>query len=75
MFIHSKSSVESPLLSRRELEVMKRISWGESIKEMANKMDITESTVKQYIKTAIRKLGARNRTHAIGELFRMGVIS
>ncbi|MEI3605657.1 LuxR C-terminal-related transcriptional regulator [Pseudogracilibacillus sp. SE30717A] len=42
---------------------------------MANKMDITESTVKQYIKTAIRKLGARNRTHAIGELFRMGVIS
>lgn len=75
LIIQSNSSVESPLLSRRELEVMKRISWGESIKEMANKMDITESTVKQYIKTAIRKLGARNRTHAIGELFRMGVIS
>jgi len=75
MIFKAKSAVDSPLLSRRELEVMNRISWGESIKEMASKMDITESTVKQYIKTAIRKLGAKNRTHAVGELFRMGIIS
>ena len=71
----AKSFEDSPLLSRRELEVMKRISWGESIKEMASKMNITESTVKQYIKTAIRKLGAKNRSHAVSELFRMGIIT
>ncbi|MBT2689380.1 helix-turn-helix transcriptional regulator [Bacillus sp. ISL-47] len=63
------------LLSRREMEVMKRISWGESIKEMADSMFISEVTINQYIKTAIKKLGAQNRTQAIAEMFRRGIIS
>ncbi|MDN3016991.1 LuxR C-terminal-related transcriptional regulator [Paenibacillus sp. BSR1-1] len=32
-------------------------------------MDISELTVKQYVKSAIKKLGAQNSTHAVGELF------
>jgi|SRR5690625_2933775 len=75
LIFQSNSTVNSPLLSRRELEVMRRISWGESTKEMASQMEISDSTVKQYIKTAIQKLGATNRAHAIGELFRMGILS
>lgn len=75
LIFEAQSSANSPLLSNRELEVMRRISWGDSIKEMANKMGISDSTVKQYIKTALQKLGAKNRTHAIGKLFRMGIIS
>ncbi|MBG9443939.1 LuxR C-terminal-related transcriptional regulator [Cytobacillus firmus] len=66
---------DARLLSRREMEVMKRISWGESIKEMADSMFISEVTINQYIKTAIRKLGAQNRTQAIAEMFRRGMIS
>lgn len=66
---------DTQLLSRREMEVMKRISWGESIKEMADSMYISEVTINQYIKTAIKKLGAQNRTQAIAELFRRGMIS
>jgi len=75
LIFQSNSTVKSPLLSRRELEVMRRISWGESIKEMADKMEISDSTVKQYIKTAIQKLGVTNRAHAVGELFRTGILS
>ncbi|WP_394139329.1 response regulator transcription factor [Cytobacillus oceanisediminis] len=63
------------ILSRREMEVMKRISWGESIKEMADSMLISEVTINQYIKTAIKKLKAQNRTQAIAEMFRRGIIS
>ncbi|MFD2970395.1 LuxR C-terminal-related transcriptional regulator [Peribacillus deserti] len=33
-------------------------------------MGISELTVKQYVKTAIKKLGAHNRSHAVGELVR-----
>ncbi|KON88755.1 transcriptional regulator [Sporosarcina globispora] len=66
---------DAQLLSKRELEVMKRISWGESIKEMANSMYISEVTINQYIKTAIKKLGAMNRTQAIAVKFRRGMIS
>ncbi|SFJ40672.1 regulatory protein, luxR family [Brevibacillus centrosporus] len=37
-------------------------------------MSISEFTVKQYIKSAIKKLGAQNRSHAIGEMYRRGWI-
>lgn len=71
----SEDLKESPNLSKRELEVMRKISWGESMKEMAATMDISELTVKQYVKSAIKKLGAHNRTHAVGVLLRKGIIS
>ncbi|MDT8860260.1 LuxR C-terminal-related transcriptional regulator [Alkalihalobacillus sp. MEB130] len=62
-------------LSKRESEVMQRISWGESIKEMANSMEISEYTVKDYIKSAIKKLEVNNRVEAVAELLRKGFIS
>ncbi|MEH6907314.1 response regulator transcription factor [Neobacillus drentensis] len=75
-FFEKFDNVEDPQnLSKRELEVMRRIAWGESIKEMADSMQISELTVKQYVKTAIKKLGVQNRSHAIGELFRRGIIT
>jgi DNA-binding CsgD family transcriptional regulator len=75
-FLEKFDSVEDPqVLSKRELEVMRRIAWGESTKEMADSMEISELTVKQYVKTAIKKLGVQNRSHAIGELFRRGILS
>ncbi|MFL6518287.1 MAG: response regulator transcription factor [Bacillus sp. (in: firmicutes)] len=75
-FLEKFDSAEDPqVLSKRELEVMRRIAWGESTKEMADSMEISELTVKQYVKTAIKKLGAHNRSHAIGELFRKGIIT
>ncbi|MGE7758579.1 response regulator transcription factor [Peribacillus sp. NPDC097895] len=73
-FIENFNGVKnSSLLSKRELEVMRKIAWGESTKEMAYSMDISEFTVKQYVKSAIKKLGATNRSHAVGELFRQGI--
>jgi DNA-binding CsgD family transcriptional regulator len=71
----STSITDSTILSNRELEVLKRISWGESTKEMADIMDISELTVKQYVKTGIKKLGAQNRAHGVSELFRKGILS
>lgn len=66
---------DSHFLSNRELEVMQRISRGESTKEMADYMDISEVTVNQYVKSAIKKLGAKNRSHAVSELLRNGIIT
>ncbi|MFC7062578.1 response regulator transcription factor [Halobacillus seohaensis] len=66
---------DSDLLSKREFEVMRRIAQGESTKEMADVMKISDATVKQYVKSAIKKTGAHNRTHAVAELFRRGILS
>jgi DNA-binding CsgD family transcriptional regulator len=65
---------DTTLLSKRELEVMKRIARGELTKEMADYMEIGEETVKQYVKSAIKKLGAQNRAHAVAELFQRGIL-
>ncbi|WP_231505543.1 response regulator transcription factor [Bacillus sp. EB01] len=66
---------DTTLLSRRELEVMKRISWGESTKEVADALSISEVTINQYVKSAVKKLGAQNRVQAVATLFRKGIIS
>jgi DNA-binding CsgD family transcriptional regulator len=66
---------ESHSLSKRELEVMQRISRGESTKEMADYMYISELTVNQYVKSAVKKLNAKNRAHAVAELLRQGIIT
>jgi DNA-binding CsgD family transcriptional regulator len=62
---HGIEENDQALLSNRELEVMKRIARGESTKEMAGNMKISEVTVKQYVKSAMKKLGAQNRAHAV----------
>ncbi|SDI09410.1 regulatory protein, luxR family [Alteribacillus persepolensis] len=62
-------------LSKRETEVIQRISWGESIKEMSVSMGISEFTVKDYIKSVIKKLEVNNRVEAVAELLRRGLIS
>ncbi|MFB9990028.1 response regulator transcription factor [Bacillus benzoevorans] len=62
---HGMEEDNGLLLSNRELEVMRRIARGESTKEMAGNMKISEVTVKQYVKSAMKKLGALNRAHAV----------
>lgn len=71
----SYSMENTQLLSKREVEVMRRIAWGENSKEIAETINISELTVNQYAKSAIRKLGAQNRAQAVAELFRKGLIS
>lgn len=63
------------LLSNRELEVMKEISRGATTKEIAESLGISEFTVKQYVKLAIKKIGAENRVHAVSELLRRGILT
>lgn len=75
MLQSSLRSADPQLLSKRELQVMGLISDGETTKEVADALGISELTVKQYVKLAIKKLGATNRTHAIAQLFRKGILS
>lgn len=62
-------------LTNREMEVLQRMSWGESIKEMADRIGISEFTVQDYIKSALKKLGVQNRTQGVAEALRRRIIS
>lgn len=52
-------------LSKREYEVLKEIASGLSNKEIANKLFLTESTIKTHISNLLAKLNAKKRTEAI----------
>lgn len=51
-------------LTKREIEVLKRLMKGWSNKEIARDIDLQEVTIKLHVKTLCRKIKARNRTHA-----------
>jgi len=51
-------------LSDREIQVLTGICKGLQNKEIAHAFQIQEVTVKMHVRAIIRKLGARNRTHA-----------
>ncbi|MDE9449760.1 response regulator transcription factor [Aliiroseovarius sp. Z3] len=59
----SKSGNEG-LLSRREEQILALLCDGQQNKEIAHTFGIQEVTVKMHMRSVIRKLGARNRTHA-----------
>lgn len=54
-------------LSPRELEIISLIAQGASNKDIADKLVISEGTVKTHVKHILSKLGAQNRTDAIAK--------
>ena len=60
-----RSYYDSDNLSPREIEVLRSAAEGCSNKIIAEKLSITEQTVKGYMKSVFSKLGANDRTHAV----------
>lgn len=52
-------------LSRREHEVLTEMLAGLDNKTIAERLHISEDTVKSHVKAIFRKLGARDRAHAV----------
>src|SRR5262250_97547 len=61
-------------LTARELEVLRRVAAGRSNKAIAMDLQISESTVKAYLKTILAKLDADGRTHGVMIAVKRGII-
>jgi two-component system nitrate/nitrite response regulator NarL len=59
-------------LTSRELEIMRLIEHGLSNKEIAGRLSIELSTVKNHVHNILEKLGARRRSEAVARLRRSG---
>jgi DNA-binding NarL/FixJ family response regulator len=64
-----QEQVESPLTAR-EREVVQLIAQGARDRDIAERLILTEHTVKKHVKSILRKLGARNRAEAAARLRR-----
>ena len=63
-----------PTLTAREHQVVELIAVGMQNKEIGASLGITEETVQVHVKNILAKLGARDRTAAIGVAARRGII-
>ncbi|MBN1288576.1 MAG: response regulator transcription factor [Actinobacteria bacterium] len=61
-------------LSERELEVLQLLAYGYTNKEIANKLTISQQTVKSHVIHIFQKLGASDRTEAVAIALRKGMV-
>lgn len=57
--------IEELGLSKREYEVLKEVALGLSNQEIAEKLFVSESTIKTHVSNLLVKLDAKRRTQAI----------
>ena len=62
-------------LSARETQVLQLIALGQSNKQVAAELGLSEDTVKGHLRSIMDKLGASNRTHAVTIGIERGFIS
>lgn len=61
--------------SAREIDVLKLLADGASTSEAAERLSLSEYTVRDYVSEILRKLKARNRTEATTRAIRSGIIA
>jgi len=62
------------LLSAAEVRVLRLIAEGNSNKEIATLLSVTEDAVKGQVRNILSKLGANDRTHAVTIGLKRGII-
>ncbi|HEX7952923.1 MAG TPA: response regulator transcription factor [Burkholderiales bacterium] len=61
-------------LTSRQLEILPLLADGLPNKQIADTLGITEGTIKQHLKDLFRRLGASNRTQAVEQARRQGLL-
>lgn len=61
-------------LSPREIDVLRLIAGGNANKMIADKLSISEETVKTHVTNILSKLSANDRTHAVTIAIKRGII-
>jgi len=61
-------------LTDRELTVLQELANGHATRSVAEHIHVSEETVKTYLKNIYKKLDVRDRTEAVAEAFRRGLV-
>jgi DNA-binding NarL/FixJ family response regulator len=62
--VSAPASTPQSNLTERELDVLRLIALGQSNKEIAATLHLTEGTIKGYVSAILAKLGVADRTQA-----------
>ena len=61
-------------LSQREIEVLTLLGEGLANRAIAQRLFVSENTIKYHVRNILQKLGAQNRTEAVALAMRMDLI-
>ncbi len=64
---------ETPL-SRRESQILQKVAYGATTKEVASDLQISPHTVKTHLERIFEKLGANDRAQAVAIALRKGLV-
>jgi two-component system response regulator DevR len=70
----ARSTPSAGVLSERELEIVRPVARGATNPQVARELYLSESTVKFHLRTAMRKLGARDRTELVFKASELGLL-
>jgi len=76
-FQHMGKTMEAVVapLTHRETQILSYIADGNSNKQIAHILEISEQTIKNHVSAILRKLNANDRAHAVALAMRNGWIS
>lgn len=74
MLRRAAEKVNGTPLTPREHEILRHAARGESNAEIAVAIYLAPTTVKSYLQSALRKLGARNRVEAVSKLSELRIL-
>ena len=63
------------ILTPREKEIFNLLIENNTTKEISNKLNISEKTVRNHISNVMQKLGVKGRSSAVIELLKLNEIS
>jgi DNA-binding NarL/FixJ family response regulator len=71
---HLAEHLSDEALTVREIDVLRHIAGGNRNRDIAERLFISEETVKVHVKHIMEKLGASDRTQAVAIAVRRGII-
>jgi len=70
-----RGELNAPVLTRRELEVLQLAAQGLSTAAISSQLHLSSSTLKRHFENIYAALDTRDRTGAVGEAMRRGLIT
>ena len=64
-----------PALTPRQLEVLKLLSEGNSVKEIGQELYLSEATVRNHVRSLLQALGAHSQLEVLAKAREMGILT
>jgi len=72
--LKANSRGNQPQLTPREQQTLEELAQGLTNREIAQRLGIAETTTREYTRSVLQKLNARNRTMAVGAAMKLGLL-